>query len=374
MDLILLDTSGHLANPEGGPDSLRDAPDAPPAPEGGVPAPGIYAPPVRAEFKRIIGWFNELGVPPRVFAWMPEVAPGQTDCFADLMCELTRDGQALPVCIVQLRFLTPAVFERLLQRGLRQIVIHDDPAIPVDDAIARVNAGRKHLEDLRRDEEGNLRRITYAEQYTLSLWLAPGAAPGNFRRTGAYQRSGIPWESISVAPFALGAAPGDLVPAEETLPGHEDGLRCQLFDNSLTIDSDLSVLPCPRYSGTGGTIAGKFYQQLAEELMIEKGRRSLTIGCTELCVTCSQWARFRWEKARPAIVDEFVTVGRQEGKLKKAPPVPNALAGKQFDLAAADPDQQAAELAAFEKSLDDWAASMADLDDTPPQDGPKAGQ
>ena len=127
MDIVLLDTSGHLANPLGGPDTLRveaaeGAESAPSAPPGtGIDAPPIYAPAARAEVRRIIDWLADQGDRPRLFAWFPEVAEGQTDHFTDLVYELARDGRALPICIVALRALTPALVERLYVRGLRRI-------------------------------------------------------------------------------------------------------------------------------------------------------------------------------------------------------------------------------------------------------------
>lgn len=378
----MIDTSGHLGNPLGGPDILRqqvleaaaaaaaaagdDAPPAAPEPanESGVPAPPIYAPAARAEVRRIINWLADQGDQPRFFAWLPEVAEGQTDHFTDLVFDFARDGRILPICIVELRLLTPDLAKRLYERGLRRILVVDDPAVPVKDAIARVQAAREQLEEMRRGPDGRLRPLTPLDWYAFSLWYAEPSTPGAYHRVRLLNGCGVPWEMISAPPLKLGA-PGEPLPEEApAAPRHENGLPCPFFNNSITIQSNLDVLACPRFANTEGTIAGKLYRDSPEELMLNKGRRATTIGCTELCASCGLSARFHWEQKRPPIVDEYVKLGRREGGLGAKAEVPAQLEGRHIDLAVVDEEQQAAELAAFEKSLEDWAADLEGLDES----------
>lgn len=365
MDILLLDTSGHLADPLGGPDGLRAADEAPDASRGGVPAPPIYSPAGRAEVKRVIDWLAVHGNRARLFAWLPEVAEGQTDHFTDLVFEISREDRVLPICVVSLRSVNEALAERLFVRGLRRIIIQDDGAVPTADAVASVLRVRDYLENKRRGEDGRLRPMTPTDWYSLSLWLDESNLPGHFHRVREMNASGVAWEMISTAQMTVGAggetAPelgdGYAVPAE--------GLSCRVYDSTIVIDSNLDVLPCPRFAGTTGTNAGQLYRDSPEELMVNKGRRAVFIGCTDLCATCGLGARFRWEQSRPTIVDEYVALGRREGALGERTVVPSQLDGRHIDLGAADPAQQAAELAAFEKSLDDWASSMEGLEDSP---------
>lgn len=373
MDIVLLDTSGHLANPKGGPDTLRDpaldvapvevpAETAPQVDDGGVPAPPIYAPAARDEVKRIIQWLNDLGDKPRLFAWLPEVAAGQTDHFTDFICELTLGDRAFPVCIVEMRNVTPELFERMFVRGLRRIIVNDDPAIPVERGIKIVRAAKQHLEDMRRGGDGVVRPMLPADWYTVSLWAAGFDTPANYQRVRAYIASGIEWGMISHAEMELGASP-EAAQAAEIPSWFPEGLTCKFYDNTIVIDSDLQVLPCPRYIKGQGTPAGMLYKYVPEALMVAKGRRALTIGCAELCASCGMAARFRWDQSRSAVIDEYVKLGRREGTLEASPITPAQLEGRHIDLAAADPDAQAAELAAFEQSLDAWAADLGELDD-----------
>lgn len=365
MDILLLDTSGHLADPQGGPDGLRSADAVPDAAATGVPAPPIYSPAGRAEVKRVIDWLAGHGNRARLFAWMPPVATGQTDHFTDLVFEISREDRVLPICVVGLRALSEDLVDRLFVRGLRRIIVQDDASVPTAEAVAQVLRVRDYLEEKRRGEDGRLRPMTPGDWYSFSLWLEETNLPGHYHRVRALNASGVAWEMVSVAQMTVGAG-GEVAP--ELGDGYAvpaEGLRCRVYDNTLVIDSNLDVLPCPRFAGTTGTNAGQLYRDSPEELMVNKGRRAVFVGCTDLCATCGLGARFRWEQARPAIVDEYVALGRREGALGERTVVPSQLDGRHIDLGAADPEKQAAELAAFEKSLDDWASSMEGLDDSP---------
>jgi len=365
LDILLLDTSGHLADPLGGPDGLRAPDEAPDDARGGVAAPPIYSPAGRAELLRVIDWLAVHGNRARLFAWLPCVADHQTDHFTDLVFEIARGDRVLPICVVGLRSLSEELVERLFVRGLRRIIVQDDTSVPIEEATRKVAHARDFLENKRRGQDGNLRPMTPADWYSLSLWLDETELPGHYHRVRALNASGVAWEMISAAQLTVGASgeappePGDgyAVPAE--------GLSCQVYDSTIVVDSNLDVLPCPRFAGTTNTNAGQLYRDSPEELMVNKGRRAVSIGCTSLCATCGLGARFRWEQARPTIVDEFVALGRREGALGERTVVPSQLDGRHIDLGAADPAQQAEELAAFEKSLDDWASSMDGLEDSP---------
>jgi len=363
VDLILMDSSDYLLDPmrtiavpiepkEGEEAQADDEPDIE-LKVVGVPAPGIYSPQGRERLDAVFNWFVSAGQTYRILAYMPRVGEGQRDWFRELLAQLRLKYDAPCVVIIDLERFTPDLLMFLFFNGFRSVILEDRGTLSDEALDAKLEIIREHTRAISHDEHGKPRLIRPGEQMLWALWTHTGPGMHHYARLQLLQKSGVTWQMVSPTQFNVGG--------EETEPHQGDtpkSLPCVLYDNSITVDSNGDILACPRFARAGGTVVGNLFRDSVEETLLNRGRRSLAVGCTEHCITCAAAGRFFWHVDTNDIVKEYYAIGRREGN---APPVAvtaGPAEGTQFDLGAADTARQEEELAAFEKSLESWAASM----------------
>jgi len=328
-------------------------------------APPLYSPKGKEHLYRIFDWLLHHGQPFRIIGCLPEVGPGMRDWFSEMLFEIRMKYEAATLMVVEIDHCTEETIDRLFDLGFRSIIVYDDGLLPLDEVEERLRSMERFHKRLYTDSEGGHRAPKQSELVCWGLWMDSGKAPSNYRRLRSYQDSIIPWDEITGPQFQMGRE-GEAEPTQPEAPGGylPTALPCRLFDNAVTIDTTGAVLHCPRFCHSPSGVSANLFQHAPEEIFVHKGAASLRIGCASHCLDCGVGGRYFWPEDGVNVIKEFVALGRtEEGVGAYVPLAVDPGKASDFDLAAADPETQERELAEFEESLSDWAASMEQWQD-----------
>lgn len=107
---------------------------------------------------------------------------------------------------------------------------------------------------------------------------------------------------------------------------------CRLFDNTLTVDADGTIIACPHHYGSASRmVTGRLSTDFPDTLLQKKGRYASSLGKWPRCRLCRQLGRFYWPENRNEAVYSLMNShiplqesGEENDSRPEPQPVPTA--------------------------------------------------
>ncbi len=202
--------------------------------------------------------------------------------------------------------------------------------------------------------------------FKLRLWINPQMDTRDYSRLHFFQNSGIPFSKIETPCFSIGnykstEATNKTISFDEVLT---DIPTCSLFKNTLTIDTDGQVYPCPQFAGMQADFeADNIFQMTPDQIIINKGIYSQTTGMTGICAACKYSCRLSWPEEKNSKISELFEKGKNQYNITKYNPPIFVNESSVEDLNQVGAEKKKKELEQFEKRLDEWKKNMVSWED-----------
>ena len=223
----------------------------------------------------------------QIFAYLPESSPSEQDALFRFLIESYRDFGSLPILIVGRGLLSSGILEHQYLPVFYQVIVDLDSEAPLDQNEI------KALESYSQKKSEHQRPLT--------VWMKGETNGARFNGLLNLFRIAQSTSELEIPAFRIGATDVDAVGAHGKVP--KEWITafpgCQLYEKSLTIDSDGRVIACPRHHGSGQTPdLGSLSTESLEALLIKKGRQSHSLGKLDRCHNCQLKARLLWPESR----------------------------------------------------------------------------
>jgi glycosyltransferase involved in cell wall biosynthesis len=299
-----------------------------------------------------------------IAAWLTSNNTGATDVYIKMEVEWSTaqkiiDSVALwnnsrpfnLFFVVPLQFLQPALITYMDAHGFSNLVITCNNQNDDIDSATKIITGFQAAHP--------------ASKIHFSIWFENNNGRYAYRRLSKLKNL-----DIEVKDPLFGPAKTGRTPVHEGIPGQVKNASacCELFNETIVIDSDGQLLVCP--SGVRGIGTGvNIFENSHEQLLLYKGMCSGLPGKTNTCVACDYNGRFQWEKRSGGQMEQLIN----KGKLISGETPWNLFKAEsihQCDASELDENAQTQYLQKFQQRLIQWAADDDKLADAKSSDLP----
>jgi hypothetical protein len=231
--------------------------------------------------------FTEASETVQIFAYLPDGGPSEYDALLRFLIESCRDFGSLPTLIVRRSLLSSEILEHPYLQVFYQVIVDLDSNETLDqDEIQALENYSKQKPD---------------HQRPLTVWMKGETNGAGFNGLVNLFRVAQTTSELEIPAFRAGAGDGDGPGARGKVPNEWITAfpGCQLYEKTLTIDSDGRIIPCPRHQGAAQLPdLGSLSTESLEAVLIKKGRQSHSLGKLDRCHNCRLKARLLWPEGR----------------------------------------------------------------------------
>ena len=295
-----------------------------------------------SKLDKLFYWFEEIEQVFKLYVFISQQLIEQQSNLFHFLKNIYDNYQTTIYLIIELDKINHTFITECYEKGLYHIVVLDK------------ENGFKNLVHIQNEMNLNL---NYKKKFKFYLWLEKHINTYNYSRIFQYQQSGFKFKKIDFPPFSL-----DEIHTEPLIKTTiEDELNiqkfsCRLFENSLTVNLDGEIIPCPYYAAIENKInIANILNDLAQDLFIKKGIFVNNINNYKICLLCNSVSRFYWHESKTTKLNYYFYKGKYQQNIYEP------LSKENFtdsEFAESDIDQMEYDLINFANSLEHWDNQM----------------
>jgi len=295
------------------------------------------------KLEKLFLWLEEMEQLFQLHVYIPANLLSHHSSILSFLKKINDNYQTQVSLIIELDKVNHTILSECYAKGLYHIVFLDR------------EKGFKNLEYI----QNGLNQF-FIKKFKFYLWLERLPESTNYTRLRRYQQSEFIFEKIDFPPFTLDGLKIDPETLDDlTIPDELkiQKLSCRLFENTLTINFNGNIIPCPYYAGLEiNTNLGNCSNDLPQNLITKKGIFSNTIHENKVCLLCNSLSRFYWHESKSHPLNQYF----YEGKYQQANNEILIFEENSIhdEITESEPEQMEKALESFENRLKQWDEQM----------------